>query len=181
MNKGLFLDRDGVINVDRGYVYRIEEFQFVDGIFALCSAFLKCGYQIFVITNQSGIARGYYTKEDYDILTSWMLGEFRKMQIEIIDIYACPYHPDGIVAEYRKESRDRKPNPGMILKAAEKYNVDLGQSVLIGDRESDIQAGEAAGIRHCFYFTRDTKIQTTYPVFSSHYEMVQFMREMKTL
>lgn len=175
------MDRDGVINVDCGYVYRIEDFKFVDGIFDLCRAFLKSGYQIFVITNQSGIARGYYTKKDYDKLTNWMLYEFHKRQINITEVYACPYHPEGVVTEYAKESPDRKPYPGMILKAAKKYDIDLEQSVLIGDRDSDIEAGKAAGIRQCFYFTQDTKVQTKYPVFWSHYEVIQFMWKMKML
>lgn len=146
MNRALFLDRDGVINVEKNYVYKIEDFEFIDGIFELTKYFQDKGYLIVVITNQAGIGRGYYTEEDFHKLNDWMIEQFKKRSITITEVYYCPYHPTHGIGEYLKDSFERKPNPGMILKASEKYNIDLSESVLIGDKDSDIKAGEAAGI-----------------------------------
>lgn len=144
--KALFLDRDGVINLERDYVHRIEDFEFVDGIFALCRAAQAQGYLPVVITNQSGIGRGYYTEAQFQALTAWMKSEFAREGVEIARVYHCPYHPDAGIGEYRAESFDRKPNPGMILRAEKDLDLDLGSSMLVGDRKSDMQAGEAAGV-----------------------------------
>lgn len=146
MNKALFLDRDGVINIEKNYVHKIEDFEFVDGIFELTKYYQDKGFLIIVITNQAGIGRGYYTEEDFHILNNWMIEQFKKNGVTITEVYYCPYHPVHGMGEYKKDSYDRKPNPGMILKAREKYNIDLGESLLIGDKESDIQAGKNAGI-----------------------------------
>ncbi len=135
--KALFLDRDGVINADRGYVYRVCDFEFKEGIFALCEFFAQRGYEIFVITNQSGIARGFYSERDFEILSEFMLAEFAKMGVKIAKIYHCP-HLEGCEC--------RKPKPGMILRARDEFGVNLAQSILIGDNLSDMQAGANAGI-----------------------------------
>lgn len=146
MNKALFLDRDGVINVEKNYVYKIEDFQFIEGIFELTKAFQDKGYLIIVITNQAGIGRGYYTEADLHKLNEWMIEQFKQRNITITEVYYCPYHPTHGIGEYLKDSFDRKPNPGMILKASEKYDIDLTKSVLIGDKDSDIKAGRSAKI-----------------------------------
>ena len=148
MNKALFLDRDGVINVEKHYVHRIEDFEFVDGIFDMCRCAQELGFKLVVITNQAGIARGYYTVADYERLTEWMLERFASHGIQIHRVYYCPYHPTAGIGDYRRVSFDRKPNPGMILRAKEDLNLDLSASVLVGDKDSDLQAGEAAGIRY---------------------------------
>jgi D-glycero-D-manno-heptose 1,7-bisphosphate phosphatase len=145
MQKCLFLDRDGVINEDRGYVYKIEEFVFREGIFDLCREYISKGFIIIIVTNQSGICHEYYTEEDFHKLTNWMKERFLEESIVITDVFFCPYHPDG-VGKYKKESIYRKPNPGMILDEASKYNIDLKNSVLIGDKETDIEAGKTAGV-----------------------------------
>lgn len=137
--KALFLDRDGVINVDRGYVYKQEDFEFIDGIFEFCRCAKQLGYLIFVITNQSGIGRGYYTDHDFRSLSDWMCGVFKEQGVYIEKIYYCPSRPE-------ENSPDRKPMPGMILRAAEEFDIDLAMSVLVGDKNSDIQAGIAAGV-----------------------------------
>ena len=142
----LFLDRDGVINVDHGYVYRRSEFQFVDGIFDLCRAARDLGYSIFVVTNQSGIGRGYYTERDFRSLTEWMLEVCAKAGVRIDKVYCCPFHPQAVTERYRRDSPLRKPAPGMILQAAAEFDVDLPMSVLIGDKETDVRAGVAAGV-----------------------------------
>jgi len=134
--KALFLDRDGTINVEKNYVFKIEDFEFRDGIFELVHAFFNCGYLIFVISNQAGIARGYYTEEDFLKLTGWMEEQFRLRGIKITATYHCPHHPD-----FTGVCGCRKPNPGLILRASLEYDLDLASSVLIGDKLSDIHAG----------------------------------------
>jgi D-glycero-D-manno-heptose 1,7-bisphosphate phosphatase len=146
MTRALFLDRDGVINVEKNYVWRIDDFEFVPGIFELCRTAENLDMVPIVITNQAGIGRGYYTESDFQALTKWMLGEFRVRGIDIGRVYHCPFHPTEGVGEYRRESFDRKPNPGMILRAKDDFSLDLVDSVLVGDKESDIEAGRAAGV-----------------------------------
>jgi D-glycero-D-manno-heptose 1,7-bisphosphate phosphatase len=145
-NKALFLDRDGVINVEYGYVHLREAFQFQEGIFELCRAAQNLGYLLVVITNQAGIARGYYTESEFLDLTEWMIDKFTEQQIRIARVYYCPYHPIHGVGVYKYDSPDRKPKPGMLLRAQADFNLDLKLSLLIGDQLSDIQAAKAAGI-----------------------------------
>lgn len=145
--KALFLDRDGVINVDYGYVCKREEFKFINGIFDLCRYAQSLGYSIFVVTNQSGIGRGYYTEHDFNDLSEWMCGVFQDKGITIEKVYCCPARPD-------ENSPDRKPMPGMILKAAEEFRIDLSSSILIGDKITDIQAGISAGVGFNFLYCR---------------------------
>ena len=145
-HKAIFLDRDGVINVEKNYIYQVEDFEFVDGIFEFCILAQRFNFRIFIITNQAGIGRGYYTVDDFDRLTKWMLAQFRARGIRIEKVYYCPYHPTAGIGEYRKNSFDRKPNPGMILKAKKEFELDLSKSVLVGDKDSDLEAGRAAGV-----------------------------------
>ncbi len=145
--KALFLDRDGVINIEKNYLYKKEDFEFIDGVFELCRFFQKQGFLIFVVTNQSGIARGFYTQEDFLKLTAWMEKEFEKNGVHIEKTYFCPHHPDitGVCA-------CRKPQPGMLLQAAKKFDVDLENSVLIGDKQRDIEAAYNAGLKKTYLF-----------------------------
>ena len=140
-NKALFIGRDGTINIEKHYVYKKEDFVFMPGIFDLLKHFTDNGYLIFIITNQSGIARGFYSEEDYNRLTSWMLNEFELKGIKITKVYHCPHHPD-----ITGPCNCRKPKPGMILQAIKEFNINPSVSVLIGDKKSDILAGENAGI-----------------------------------
>lgn len=142
----LFLDRDGVINIDHAYVHRKEDFDFVDGIFELVRTARERGYLVFVITNQAGIGRGKYTEADFHVLTEWMCGEFASRSAPIDKVYFCPYHAEHGIGHYKAESPFRKPNPGMILQAAQEFDVDLAASVLLGDMETDILAGARAGV-----------------------------------
>jgi D-glycero-D-manno-heptose 1,7-bisphosphate phosphatase len=146
MNKALFLDRDGVVNIEKNYIYKIEDFEFIDGIFELVRYFKDKGFKIIVITNQAGIARGFYSEDDYNQLNNWMLSEFKKRDSAIDEVYFCPFHLEKGIGEYKKDSYDRKPNPGMIFKARDEFNLNLTNSWLIGDKESDIQAGINAGV-----------------------------------
>jgi len=144
--KALFLDRDGVINVETCYVHSREAFHFQDGIFELCRAAQVRGYILVVVTNQAGIARGYYTESEFLELTEWMVQEFAGQQIQIARVYYCPYHPIHGIGEYKRDSPDRKPNPGMLLRAQADLDLDLASSILIGDSPSDVRAGNRAGI-----------------------------------
>jgi D-glycero-D-manno-heptose 1,7-bisphosphate phosphatase len=144
--KALFLDRDGIINREINYLIRKEDVVFLTGIFELTAAYQSAGYLLVIITNQAGIGRGYYSEEDFKMLTEWIHGEFRKHGINIAATYHCPYHPVNGIGEYRKESPDRKPNPGMILKAIDTYDIDPGSSMFLGDRDTDMQAAFRAGI-----------------------------------
>ncbi|KGJ93626.1 D-glycero-beta-D-manno-heptose 1,7-bisphosphate 7-phosphatase [Thalassotalea sp. ND16A] len=148
MNRTLFLDRDGIINVDHGYVYKPQEFEFVDGIFEVCRYAQELGLQIIVITNQSGIARGMYSEQDFLKLSEWMKAEFIKEQVIITDVYFCPHHPTKGLDAYKIACDCRKPKPGMILSAAKKHNIDLKQSIFIGDKTSDMTAAQDAGIHN---------------------------------
>lgn len=156
MVKALFLDRDGVINVEKDYLYKIEDFEFIDGIFKLCKYYLELGYKIFVVTNQSGIARGYYTDNDFNILTSWMLERFKKEGIDISKVYYCSHHPNISV-----ECDCRKPKPGMLIQAAKEFNIDLQHSIILGDKERDIEAGLNAGLKKTYLFDEKSKIKNS--------------------
>lgn len=148
MKKALFLDRDGIINLDFGYVHQSKDFEFIDGIFDLCRYAQDMGYEIYVITNQAGIARGYYTVEDFKQLTEWMVAEFAKEDVTINNVYFCPHHPEKGVNEFVKKCKCRKPAPGMLMKAQKEHDIDLGHSIFIGDKVSDMEAAEAAGIHN---------------------------------
>ena len=145
----VFLDRDGVINQECEYVHRIDDFHFIDGVFDACRKMSKAGFSLIVITNQAGIARGYYTEDDFNQLTKWMLEKFSQHGIEIDDVYYCPHHPIHGVGSYRRVCDCRKPGPEMILRAAREHSLDLSQSILVGDKASDIDAGKAAGLGCC--------------------------------
>lgn len=145
-NKALFLDRDGIINQDSGYLYKIEDCIFVDGIFELCQRAQLAGYQIFVITNQSGIARGLYDVQQMHQLHQWMKLQFKQQKVVIKHIYFCPHHAKKGLPPYNIICRCRKPEPGLLLEAALQYELELSQSVLVGDKNSDMQAAQRAAI-----------------------------------
>jgi D-glycero-D-manno-heptose 1,7-bisphosphate phosphatase len=143
----LFLDRDGVINIDKKYLFLIEDVEFVEGIFELCSLAKKKNLAIVVVTNQAGIGRGYYTEAQFQELMVWMKLQFEKAGTPIAAVYFCPYHPTHGIGIYRKDSFERKPNPGMLLRAADELDLDLKNSIMIGDKGSDIKAAKSAGVK----------------------------------
>jgi D-glycero-D-manno-heptose 1,7-bisphosphate phosphatase len=148
--KALFLDRDGVINHEVGYLHRAEDVTFVDGIFSVCRTAQRLGYRLIVVTNQSGIARGLYTVAQFDTLMDWMRTQFRAEGITLDAVYYCPYHPRHGIGEFLREHEDRKPGPGMLHRGAAAFSLDLTQSLMVGDRCSDIAAANAAGLRQAF-------------------------------
>jgi D-glycero-D-manno-heptose 1,7-bisphosphate phosphatase len=146
-NWALFLDRDGVINVDTGHTYKVEDIVFVEGITELICEAKSLGAKIIVVTNQSGIGRGIYSEDEFHSLMSWMNAELEKKGAAWDAYYFCPHDPTKADGGSEFSCECRKPMPGMILRAAKEQGVDLSRSVLIGDNESDILAAERAGVR----------------------------------
>lgn len=154
--RALFLDRDGVVNVEVGYLHRAEDVRFVDGIFSLCRTAMRLRYRLVVVTNQAGIARGYYGEDDFERLMAWMRETLRAEGVELDAVYYCPFHPEHGIGRYKREHEDRKPGTGMLRRAERELGVMLAESVLVGDRSSDIAAANAAGLRQAF-FVRGTE------------------------
>jgi D-glycero-D-manno-heptose 1,7-bisphosphate phosphatase len=146
LKRALFLDRDGVVNVDIGYLHCVEDCVFVPGIFELVRRARKAGYDVFVATNQAGIARGYYSEETFSAFTEWMLEQFAAQGAPITQVYYCPHHPTAGIGKYGVVCECRKPAPGMLLRAAREHGIDLGRSIMVGDAETDMAAAQAAGI-----------------------------------
>ena len=146
LRKAAFLDRGGVIIVARVYVRRLEDFGFVPGAVDAMRALKQAGFVLVVVTNQSGIARGYYTEAQYLALTIAIKQALAEAGAAIDAVYHCPHHPAGAVAGLTVECECRKPGPGMIFRAAMELNLSLSDSILVGDKPSDIQAARAAGV-----------------------------------
>lgn len=144
--KALFLDRDGVINIDHGYVHEPEDTDWVPGIFGLCEKAWRAGYLPIVVTNQAGIARGYYTVREFLAYTQWMHEQFALKGVPLVATYYCPHHPGVGLGTLRLDCDCRKPKPGMILSAASDLQLDLSACILVGDKSSDIAAASAAGV-----------------------------------
>jgi len=137
--KCIFLDRDGVINVDHGYVFKTEDFEFMEDVFPVLRGLVAQGFLLVVITNQSAIGRGYYTEDDFQTLNRWMLERFAEQKIPIAGIYHCPHAPD-------ERCSCRKPSPELFYRAIDEFGIDPAISWMIGDKDSDMQAAQAAGI-----------------------------------
>ncbi len=144
--RALFLDRDGVVNIDRHYVSTPSEIEFVPGIFELCRAAIATGLLPIIVTNQSGIGRGYFTTDDLVELTEWIFARFQAEQAPIASLYYCPTHPTEATGQWRVESLMRKPAPGMFLRAIGEWALDPDHCLAIGDSPRDAQAADAAGI-----------------------------------
>ncbi|NUB16731.1 D-glycero-beta-D-manno-heptose 1,7-bisphosphate 7-phosphatase [Azospirillum brasilense] len=145
-HRALLLDRDGIVNVDHGYVGDRGRFTFMDGIFPLTRHAADRGFRIAVITNQSGIARGYFSETAFLELSGWMRDMFLSQGVELAGVFHCPYHKGGKVERYARDSFWRKPNPGMILEAARRLDLDLSRSVFLGDQPTDMAAAQTAGV-----------------------------------
>lgn len=144
MNKALFLDRDGVINIDYGHVYKVEDFHFIFGIFEFVKEYYKRGYLIIIISNQAGVAKGLYTKDDLDRIDKYMKERFLANGIKITDSFYCTHHP-------LDRCNCRKPKPGLFNIAKEKYNIKMENSVMVGDKMSDLEAANLAGIKELIF------------------------------
>lgn len=144
----VFIDRDGVINVDHGYVSKVDEFEYIDGVFEATKLFKELGYLLVLVTNQSGIARGYYSEKEFLTLTEWMDWNFVDQGVEFDGVYYCPHHPEGSVEKYAQECDCRKPAPGMFISAQEELDIDMSRSVMIGDKADDMKAAISAGVKN---------------------------------
>lgn len=154
-SRALFLDRDGVVNIDKKYVHTKENCDFVDGIFDLVKKANQFGYKVFIVTNQAGIARSYYTEEQFLSFSEWMKSEFVSYGAYVDAIYYCPHHPEHGHGIYHIDCNCRKPKPGMLLKAQADFDIDMGESIMIGDNLTDIEAANSAKIGQRYLFTLD--------------------------
>lgn len=148
--RAAFLDRDGVLNVDHGYVGRVEDFQWMPGAIEALRRLQDAGYALVVVTNQSGIARGRYSEADYEVVCAHMHRELGAAGVALAAIEHCPHLPDAPLPAFRRACDCRKPAPGMILRAARALELDLAGSCLFGDKPGDIEAGRAAGVGRCW-------------------------------
>ncbi len=146
-HKAVFFDRDGVLNVDKAYLYKITELEWIEGAQEAVAYLTRLGYLVFVVTNQSGIARGYYKIADMEKLHRHMAEQCTAHGGKIEKFYACPHLPGGSVAAYAVDCDCRKPKPGLLLQALNEYDIDKDGSFLIGDKMRDVEAATAAGIR----------------------------------
>lgn len=144
--KAAFIDRDGVINEERNYVHQCEDFVLLPGVVEALALLRKAGYLLIIITNQAGIARGYYDEASVNRLHVFLRSLLAERGVKIDAIYFCPHHPHGTVEGLNVECSCRKPSPGMVFQAAQDFNIDLAASVLIGDKVTDIEAGKSAGV-----------------------------------
>ena len=146
MNKAIFLDRDGTLNIDYGYVHKIDNFKFIDGAIDALRELKKMGYMLVLVTNQSGIARGYFSEDQFLQLTEWMDWSLAEQDVDLDGIYYCPHHPEG-KGEYKEDCDCRKPKPGMLLQAIKELKIDPTQSIMVGDKVEDIKAGISAKVK----------------------------------
>lgn len=142
----IFLDRDGTMNVDHGYVHEIDNFQFIDGAIDAMRELKKMGFALVMVTNQSGIARGIFNENTFMQLTEWMDWSLADREVDLDGIYFCPHLPDAVVEEYRQQCDCRKPHPGMLLSAQQELHIDMAASYMVGDKPEDMLAGKAAGV-----------------------------------
>ena len=177
MKRAVFLDRDGVINHDHGYVSRIEDFHFIDGVFGACRRLNSLGYELVIVTNQAGIGYGMYTEADFHMLNRWMLEQFRQQGVDILATYYCPHHPTKAKGQYLQKCNCRKPAPGMLLKAAQEHQLSLVDSYLVGDKLSDIEAARQAGLKQAFLIKTGQKLpaETQVPVLENLNSLADYL------
>lgn len=147
MNKAIFLDRDGTINIEKNYLYKIKDFEFIHGMPDAIARWNQLGFLVIVVTNQAGVARGYYSENDVDILHRYINEQLSEYNAHIDKFYYCPHHPTEGVGKYKKDCNCRKPKTGLIEKAIKENDIDLSKSYLFGDKESDLEAGNKLSIK----------------------------------
>lgn len=174
----VFFDRDGVINHNYGYVHKREDFDFIEGIFDVARYAHFQGYKLIVITNQAGIGRGYYSEAEFHDLNNWMCQQFSAAGGPIERVYFSPYHPTAGIGKYLKDDISRKPQPGMILQAQSDLSLDLARSVLIGDKLSDIKAGNAAGVGSNLLFSGEQLVDSRliYESIATLHEAIPYLK-----
>jgi D-glycero-D-manno-heptose 1,7-bisphosphate phosphatase len=148
--KAAFLDRDGVINLDKGYVSKIADFEFAAGAVDAMLALQAAGYLIVIVTNQSGIARGFFLSEEFEVLMAYVEQSLDRSGVKISGVFHCPHLPGAPIPMWDVNCDCRKPMPGLILRAARDLGIDLKSSIIVGDKNSDVIAGRRAGVRKCY-------------------------------
>lgn len=173
--KVAFLDRDGVINTEVNYLSSIDDFSYIPKSIDALKLLIAKNYQIIVITNQAGIGKGFISEEQYNAVTKFYIEDLKAHGIEILKVYHCPHHEAATLLSFRKDCYFRKPNPGMIIDACTIFGVDREQSILVGDKVSDVQAGMAAAIGRCFLVRSGHKLRAGvcrhYRVFDNLYDL----------
>ncbi len=147
MNKAVFLDRDGTINIDKDYLYKVDDFEYLPGVIEGLKCLQQLGYILIVVTNQSGIARGYYKEEDYFAIDKWMKADLLEKGVKITASYFCPHLPNGIIPKYSVECECRKPKLYLYEKATREYDIDLTKTLAIGDKPRDLAICNAYGCK----------------------------------
>lgn len=178
-NKAIFLDRDGTINVEKDYLYKIENFEFLPNVITALQRLQSAGYLLIIITNQSGIARGYYKEEDYQKLNSWMLEELKQHGISITAVYYCPHHPEAFVPAYRIDCDCRKPKLGLYEKAIADFNIDLSSSFAIGDKIRDCAICSTTNA-HGYLIAHNEKPEIIEAIKNGQYERVEYVDDLLT-
>ena len=176
MNKAIFLDRDGTINVEKNYLYKIEDFEFLPGVVEGLKQLQNAGYLLIIITNQSGIARGYYTEENFFRLNNWMLRDLNNKGIRITHVYFCPHHPEATIERYKKDCNCRKPQLGLFIQACLDYNIDLTQSYAIGDKLRDCSISRCQ-IHKCYLIGDTEKKSILEDVRLGKYERICYAKD----
>lgn len=156
MNKAVFLDRDGIINYDKNYLYKVEDFEFIPGVINGLKTLQEAGFLLIIITNQSGVARGYFDEKQLNILHEYMLNELKKQNVYISDILYCPHHPEALIKKYKKICNCRKPKTGLFYEAINKWNIDIDNSFAIGDNVRDCSICNTS---ECHGFIVNTSIE----------------------
>ena len=177
MNKAIFLDRDGTINVEKHYLYRKEDFEFLPGVVEALRDFQRTGYLLIIITNQSGIGRGYYTEEDFQRLNDWMITTLREQGVTIADVYYCPHLPDAKIEKYRKDCTCRKPKLGMYQQAILDYNIQIRLSYAIGDKIRDCAICESTPCKG-FLIGENENIEIIEDVKAGKIDRVRYARDL---
>jgi len=185
VKKCIFLDRDGNINIEKDYLHKVEEFEFIDGAREAIKIFNDLGYLVVVVTNQSGVARGYYDENSVKGLHDYLKKEVEKIGGHIDGFYYCPHHPEKGVGKYKLDCNCRKPQPGMFLEAQKDLNIDFLSSIMVGDKISDVEAGKSLGMRSILVRTghgleEEKKLKNNYEVYDTLYEFSkQLARDLK--
>ena len=177
--KVAFLDRDGVINREINYLHKIKDFNYTSHCIEGLKKLQGLGYELIIVTNQAGLAKGIFSEKDFDILSKWLLQDLANNGVKVRDYIFCPHHPEGIVEKYSINCNCRKPKPGMLVSAKVKYNIDMGNSILIGDKVTDIAAGKSANVGHLYLVDSGHDLNATdhliAPVHANLFEVSMFL------
>lgn len=176
-NKAVFLDRDGTINAEKNYLYRIEDFEYIPGVKVALKKLQEAGYLLIVVTNQSGIGRGYYSEQDFKTLNDWMLMDFAKEGIDVSKVYYCPHLPDATVEQYRMECLCRKPALGMYERAMQEFDIDMKSSFAVGDKIRDCAVCEVYGCKG-FLVGNNEKEEVVNAVICGEYKNVKYAEDL---